>query len=215
MINSNRKITGRYNVSGNAEAQFVDAAETVLRNKSGITNLRTLQVEEEISLAATYALLLNEVRSDTPITNEFIRYVHKTIFGDLYEWAGQWRTVKISKEETTWPPPDFLEDAMQEFEKDVLKCYPANNLVDDDKFCKAVGHIQGEFLAIHPFREGNARTIKLVTDLLAAQTERLPLKYNMTNDGCKAYIEAAKAAMLKDFGPMSVIIGEALKATKI
>lgn len=199
-------------MSGNVEAQYVDAAETVLKNKKGITDLRTHQVEEEAALAGAYSLLLDEVRSDTLITNELICYVHKVIFGDLYEWAGRWRTVKISKEETTWPPPDFLEDAMQEFEKDVLKRYPAGDLSDDATFCSAVGHIQGEFLAIHPFREGNARTIKLVTDLLAAQTGRLPLQYDMTDTGTAKYIEAAKAAMLKNYELMTIIIGEALKA---
>ena len=74
-------------------------------------------------------------------------------------------------------------------------------------------HVQGEFLAIHPFREGNARTIKLVTDLLAAQTKRLPLTYDMTASGVAKYIEAAKAAMLKDYKPMATIIREALAVT--
>jgi cell filamentation protein len=201
-------------VTGNVEAQYVDAEETVLKNKKGIADLHMLQVEEEAALAGAYSLLLDEVLSDTLFTNELICYVHKVIFGDLYEWAGRWRTVKISKEETTWSPPDFLEGAMQEFGKDVLKRYCAGDLSDDETFCGAVGHIQGEFLAIHPFREGNARTIKLVTDLLAAQTGRLPLQYDMTDVGTDQYIEAAKAAMLKDYEPMTVIIGEALRATQ-
>ena len=154
------------------------------------------------------------MRSDTPITNELIRYVHKVIFGDLFNWAGRWRTVKIGKDETVWPPPDFLESAMQEFEREVLNHYPASILADDDVFCSAVGHIQGEFLAIHPFREGNARTIKLVTDLLAAQTKRLPLKYDMTATGVAKYLEAAKAAMLKDYEPMATIIRKAFAVTQ-
>ena len=37
----------RYDVSGNVEAQYVDAAETVLRNKLGITDLTALQTVEE------------------------------------------------------------------------------------------------------------------------------------------------------------------------
>ena len=205
--------TGRYTVSGNVEAQYADRADTVLKNKKGITDLRTLQTEEETALAGAYSLLLKEVRSDTSITNELIRYAHRLIFGDLFAWAGRWRTVKISKNETVWPPPDFLENAMQEFERDVLKQYPATVLTDDAAFCAAVGHIQGEFLAIHPFREGNARTIKLVTDLLAAQTKRLPLTYDMTATGVAKYIEAAKAAMLKDYEPTATIIREALTVT--
>ena len=214
MSNDNRKPSGRYDVSGNIEAQYVDAEKTVLRNSKGITDLRTLQIEEETALAGAYALLLDEVQSNTPITNELIQYAHKIIFGDIYEWAGRWRTVSIRKEETAWPPPDFLDAAMQEFEQDVLERYPASDLVDDEVFCSAVSHIQGEFLAIHPFREGNARTIKLVTDLLSAQTGRLLLQYDKTDAGCIAYIEAAKAAMLKNYKPMTVIVSEAFDATR-
>lgn len=192
----------------------MDRKQTVLNNKKGIKSLRTLQIEEEKGLAAAYERLLTEVRSDTPITTEVIRYSHQAIFGDLYEWAGQWRTVRISKPGAIWPPPDFLKQAMKEFEKDVLRNYPASSLADDEEFCRAVGEIQGEFLAIHPFREGNARTIKLVTNLLAVQTGRVLLPYDASQKGQKRFIAAAKAAMAKEYEPMIAIIREALTASR-
>jgi cell filamentation protein len=204
----------RYDVSGNAEAQYVDGAEEVLINKKNITDVHTLHIEEEKGLARAYEQLLGEVRSDTPITIQLILYVHKLIFGELYEWAGRWRTVRISKPGVSWPPPDFLEQAMKDFEHDVLRKYPSTILKSDDVFCNAVGHIQGEFLAIHPFREGNARTIKLVTDLLATQSDRLPLQYDMTDSGRQTYIEAAKAALLKEYAPMSAVIHKTLDSLK-
>jgi cell filamentation protein len=77
-------------------------------------------------------------------------------------------------------------------------------------FSAAVGEIQGEFLAIHPFREGNARTIKLATDLLAAQTGRPLLAYDQTEAAAKEYIEAAKAAFRRQYGPLTEIIRQAL-----
>ncbi len=190
----------------------MDLEQTVLKNKKGIVNLSTLQIEEEKGLVKAYEILLSEVRSDTPITAELIKHVHQRIFADLYEWAGRWRTVTISKPGVTWPPPDFLGEAMGQFEKDILARYPANVLASGEVFCNGIGHIQGEFLAIHPFREGNARTIKLVTDLLAVQTGRLLLRYDSTNVGQSLYIDAAKAAILKDFDPMAQIIRSALSA---
>lgn len=173
-----------------------------------------LQLEEEKALARAYEILFEEVLSDTPITMELILHVHQVIFGDLYEWAGRWRTVTISKPGVTWPPPDYLDEAMQEFERDVLSKYLVLSLQDDKQFCTALAHIQGEFLAIHPFREGNARTIKLVTDLIAVQTERLPLVYDDADEGKQRYIEAAAAAILKDFEPMTLLITEAFNASK-
>ncbi len=206
--------TSRYSVGG-SENEYMDDQHTVLKNKKGLIDLQALYLEEEKALAKAYEFLLGEVRSDTPITSELIRYVHGVVFGDLYNWAGRWRTVTISKPGVTWPPPDYLDDAMREFEREVLAAYPASSLKTDQKFCKALGHIKGEFLAIHPFREGNARTIKLVTDLLAVQTGRLPLIYDDSNQGKTKYIEAAKAAMLKEYDLMTACMREALIASKL
>lgn len=210
MADSKKKRPDRYDVSGNVEAQYVDPEQTVLRNKQGITELATLQAAEEVALARAYRRLLREVRTDTPLTCGLLRHIHATIFGELYEWAGRWRTVWISKPGVTWPAPDFLARNMGVFEDGVLRAYPAPVLTENIAFCAAVGQIQGEFLVIHPFREGNARTIKLATDLLAAQTGRPLLVYDQSEEGQTSYVEAAKAAFREQYGPMAEVIRQAL-----
>jgi len=214
MAKAPKKRRDRYDTSGNPESEYVDAAQTVLVNKRGITDLHILQVAEEEALAAAYETLLGEVRTDTPLTCELLRHIHGRVFGDLYAWAGRWRTVWISKPGITWPAPDFLDGNMQTFERDVLALHPAHLLRDDDVFCAAVGKIQGEFLVIHPFREGNARTIKLMTDLLAEQTDRPVLIYDQTEQGQEAYIAAAKAAFRQNYGPMTAVIRSALERAR-
>ena len=203
----------KYDVTGNIEAQFADESEDVLVNRLGITMLEDLQLREEQSLATAYEQLLGEVRTDTPITTELIRYVHGQIFGELFEWAGRWRTVVISKPGAIWPPPQFLDAAMKSYQEDVLvKCDPSV-LADEDAFVSISAEMQGEFLSIHPFREGNARAIKLVNDLLAAQTNRPLLVYDQSGAGRDEYIDAAKAALgKKDYAPMQKIIRAALRA---
>jgi cell filamentation protein len=209
-MNKKPHQANRYDVGG-TENDYIDAEQRVLMNKKGITTLEELQLLEEEGLVKAYGSLTNDVRVDTPMSCELIRHVHHLIFGDLYQWAGRWRTVTISKDTTTWPPPDFLEDAMQQFEKDVLRRYPATKLNSDDEFCIGLSVIQGEFLSIHPFREGNARTIKLVTDLLALQAGRPFLKYDASDHGIEEYIDAAKAAMVKDYSKLQMIISKALE----
>ncbi len=201
----------RYDVSGNTEAEYVDADKTVLVNKKGIADLSILQVAEEESLAQAYDMLLGEVRMETPMSCDLLRHIHARIFADLYAWAGRWRTVWISKPGVTWPPPDFLEENMQAYEQVVLRKYRPQALAEDEAFCAAVAEIQGEFLTIHPFREGNARTIKLMTDILAIQTGRRLLRYDPSEPGQNRYIAAAKAAFKRDYGPMAAVIREALE----
>jgi cell filamentation protein len=210
MGKESRNFRDRYDVSGNVEAEYVDAGQTVLVNKKGITDLHSLQIAEEDTLARSYEILLNEVRIDTPMTCELLRHIHFRIFGDLHEWAGRWRTVWIRKPGITWPAPDFLDRNMQEFEETVLRKHSFVALKDDNAFCDGIGKIQGEFLVIHPFREGNARTIKVLTNLLAVQTRRPFLVYDSTEKGREQYVSAAKAAFKKNHIPMIEIISQAL-----
>ncbi len=208
------KRPDRYDISGNVEAEYFDADQTVLINKRGITDLAILEALERESLARAYETLLGETRLDTPMTYELLRHVHRRIFGDLYDWAGRWRTVWIRKPGITWPAPDFIDQSMRTWEREVLHKYPAGSLGKDDAFRAAVAEIQGEFLVVHPFREGNARAIKLLTDLLAVQTGRPPLAYDQSEEGKGQYIEAATAAFRKDYALMTVVIREALERAR-
>lgn len=202
----------RYDIPGNSEAQYVDEAQAVLVNRLGITDLATLQLAEEESLARAYESLYREVHVDTPMTVALIQAIHARIFGEIFDWAGRWRTVWIRKPGVTWPPPDFLDQAMREFDEKILRTHPPASLNSDDEFCAAAAEIQGEFLVIHPFREGNARTIKLLTNLLAAQTSRPPLLYDTNAAGIDQYIGAAQAAFKKSYSPLADVIRHALDA---
>ncbi len=207
-----KPLRDRYDVSGNVEAEYVDAEQTVLVNKLGISDLHTLQVLEERALAKAYETLLTEVRVDTRLTAELILHIHRRIFGELFDWAGRWRTVNISKPGITWPPPAYLDENIRQFERDVLQPLDASALGDEATLCSAVAKIQSEFLVIHPFREGNARTIKVVTDLLAVQTGRAMLVYDQTDEGRDRYIFAASQAFKRNYGPMEEIIRQAAQA---
>jgi cell filamentation protein len=205
----------RYDVSGNVEAQYVDDAQMVLVNRLEICDLESLQLKEEAGLAKAYETLIGEMRIDTPLTCDLLKHIHQRIFGELFDWAGRWRTLQISKPNVVWPAAQFLDQSMQDFERKVLAKYSAKKLVSDDDFCLAVGEIQGEFLAIHPFREGNARTVKLFTDMLAAQTGRPFLVYDQTAAGADRYIEAARAALFNaEYRLMSEMAREALQRAR-
>jgi cell filamentation protein len=204
----------RCDTSGNPEADYVDEAKTVLVNKLGITQLDRLQLLEEEKLAQAYETLSGQIRSDTPLTCELIKHIHNLIFGDIYEWAGRWRTVWIRKPGMTWPAPDFIDESMTAFEEDVLQKRRAARIGDDDDFCRAAALIQGEFLTIHPFREGNARTIKLATDIVASQTGRPLLAYDQSVEGRQQYVRAARQAFGKNYDGLTRVIRDALERAR-
>ncbi len=112
------------------------------------------------------------------MTNELFKQIHNVIFGEHFMWAGRWRTVNSSKAGVVWPAAAFLDRSKAGYEKDVFRRLPSQSLTTDADFCHAFSENQGEFLAIHPFRKGNAHIVKLATDLIVAQTGRPLLRYD-------------------------------------
>ena len=136
---------------------------------------------------------------------------HQTIFGDIYDWAGSNRTVTTEKWGIKYPPPKFLDKGMSDFDEKVLQKFPAASLTSDEAFLAAVAEIQGEFLAVHPFRDGNTRTIRLCTNLLAARTGRPLLAYDFSLAGQQRQQEALQAAVCHaDYGLLQQSAADAL-----
>jgi cell filamentation protein len=86
-----------------------------------------------------------------------IKAIHRHIFQDVYEWAGEFRTVNISKGGHLFGLAAFLEPALRQI---LEKLAAENCLVDLDAalFAGRAAYFLGELNAAHPFREGNGRT---------------------------------------------------------
>jgi cell filamentation protein len=86
---------------------------------------------------------------------EHLKAVHRYIFQDVYEWAGQFRTVNLSKEGHLFGLVPFLEPVLL---KSLEKLRSENYLLELDvaAFAGRAAYFLGELNAAHPFREGNA-----------------------------------------------------------
>jgi len=128
----------------------------VLRNKAGIRDPVKLARFE--ANAAGHRLLELEER---PTRGNFdvphVKAVHKYIFQDIFPWAGEFRTVNISKGGHLFGMCAFIESALSE----LLARLPKENHLkglDPTAFSARAGFYLSEINAIHPFREGNGRT---------------------------------------------------------
>jgi cell filamentation protein len=131
----------------------------VLINKLGIRDDNALITAEReitsIKLLKLYSMpLMNEFNFNT------LCNIHKIIFDDIYEWAGQIRRGDfLSKGNSIFcRGPYIIENAMIIFEN-ILK---ENNLLrlNKLKFIERMAYYMGEINALHPFREGNGRTAR-------------------------------------------------------
>lgn len=118
------KDKGRYDVSDSVEAQFEpNSNDTVLKNKLGITEpVEMDRVEAEALVKATDALF-HEYGADHQFCADDICHVHKVWLGDIYEWAGQYRSVNIIKDDFAFAMAAQIPKLMIQFEAEQLNKY--------------------------------------------------------------------------------------------
>lgn len=132
---------------------------TCLINKWGITDENKLkEFEGAVTFAKASKLELNPI-SDT-FDVEHYKLIHKYLFEDIYDWAGEYRTVNISKKGTKFASADQISDLMN-------ACFMRlkdNDYFQNKSFDEFVDNIVDFYSVtnmIHPFREGNGRTQRL------------------------------------------------------
>lgn len=101
------------------------------------------------------------------------RAVHRHLFQDVYEWAGQFRTIRISKDESMFCYPENIP-----LQLDALFAQlAADDYLSDlgrEGFSARGAHFLSELNAIHAFREGNGRT-QMTFFAMLADMARHPL----------------------------------------
>jgi cell filamentation protein len=128
----------------------------VLENKLGITNAPELnEAEEKISKKKALELFesgkLNELEAGKFSS---LKVIHKALFDEIYYFAGEIRTVNISKSNFRFAPIMYLEAALQNIDKmpqstfeEIIEKYVEMNIA-------------------HPFREGNGRSTRIWLDCI-------------------------------------------------
>jgi cell filamentation protein len=127
-----------------------------LRNRLGITEEKTLTEAER---RLTQARGAEAARLTFPGTADGYRSLHRHLFQDLYDWAGQDRTVNIAKGGSSFAAVPYLARELDKLFVDARAKEGFRGLPRDEFFDRLGNHIN-EINAIHPFREGNGRTMR-------------------------------------------------------
>lgn len=143
---------------------------TVLRNKLGLRDDNILKEREAFFSVVRHGELLVQRAAPASTAREY-RDLHKHLFQDVYDWAGKFRNVDISKPGSTFARAHFVPRSIEhEFGK--LPDLAALKAMDRDRFADAMGRHISELNAIHPFREGNGRTMRLHLQLHSVAAEK-------------------------------------------
>lgn len=146
---------------------YVYPGTEVLRNKADIRDQAALDAFE----ADVTALRMLEL-AENPVQGKFdvahLCAIHRCLFQDVYDWAGQFRTVDISRGETPFGHFRVIEGYLEELFRGLAKENHLRGLAPED-FVPRLAHIMAEINAAHPFREGNGRTQRVFCAQLAEQ----------------------------------------------
>ena len=127
-----------------------------LENKLGLTSSADLAREEErISKKKAVWLFESGALDKLPVgTFASLKTIHKALFEDIYDFAGELRTVNLAKGNFRFAPLMYLEAALANIEK-----------MPQDTFDEIIEKYV-EMNVAHPFREGNGRSMRIWLDLM-------------------------------------------------
>lgn len=186
---------------------FINSKENeLLPNLLGIKNKKEIDKAEFEGFLYAEFLFMQSLSINTKFNTDFIKSVHFEALKEIYSFAGKFRTVNISKSGFMFPSAQFLNQSMEIFQLELLNELPKSYHNNQDLITD-IANVHAELLFIHPFREGNGRTARILADLMASKEGQESLKWEkITTKIYPSYVAAVQSASKKDYKPMRKII---------
>jgi cell filamentation protein len=137
---------------------------STLRNKLGITDPYELAVAEA-EFTAARLFELSEYALEGHYDRTHLQAFHRHIFGEIYDWAGDFRTTYLAKRDSVtgylsrFTEPKNLEKATDAACKR-MTLPEDRNASDRTSFALLLAEGCADFIDVHPFRDGNGRTVR-------------------------------------------------------
>jgi cell filamentation protein len=149
---------------------YVDRSTGILRNLLEISSSSELaKVEGDITGIQIASLAEKPVEGNFDL--DHLQAIHRRIFGSIYPWAGELRTVELDRDSTKFASVEYLPQAAKGLFNSLSEEKYLSSLSDED-YPVRLAHYYSEVNILHPFREGNGRVQRAFFSLLAAQSGR-------------------------------------------
>ncbi|TGE23952.1 cell filamentation protein Fic [Hymenobacter aquaticus] len=192
--------------------QAADGEGEVLPNRLGLTERAAVEQAETQGFLLAEQELLEELREDQVFDAAYLQELHRRALGEVYEFAGRYRSVNMSKGGFTFPAALHLPQSMAAFEREMLLPLPHAWPTTAD-LVRDVARVHAELLFIHPFREGNGRTARVLANLMAYKNGSTSFQWEKLAEPEQfaLYVRAVQAAGRQvDYGPMEAVIRSVL-----
>lgn len=181
----------------------------VLRNLPGITRVREMDATEARALQTAMDRFVSQFDEQHLFTAANVRTMHRIWLGGIYEWAGEYHSVNMSKDGFPFATAALIPDLMLKFQKRVLSRLTPCRFERRQDVYEALGEAHVELVLIHPFRDGNGRIARLLSILMALQAGLPMLDFGTIAAKRKTeYFAAIQAGLDRNYEPMARIFEE-------
>jgi len=188
----------KYNTPGNQNE--------ILPNIAGLISLDEISLSEFDGFLNAEIVLSESLTKRTKFNVKYILNIHKLALSHLYTFAGKLRDVNLSKGGFPFAAARFLNDTMKSFEEEILSKLP-NTYRSKDDLIKDIAIVHGELLFIHPFREGNGRTSRILANLMARKQGYNSLLFEKIGEKeFELYIAAIQQCAERKYEKMEILI---------
>jgi cell filamentation protein len=192
---------------------YLDPGTGLLRNRVGARTKDALEeAEGDLSFTRLMQLMEHPPKSSGDLAE--LQAIHRYLFQDVYEWAGQVRTVDIRKnvEGAGFFLPVAMIDRAASFAATELRDENMLRGLAQDRFIERLAYHYEQFNYIHPFREGNGRAQRVfwnrITRDAGWQLDWRPVQGSANDQACRA------ASDQQDFAPLREMFSQIVtKAT--
>lgn len=188
--------------------------DRVLKNKLGIVSARRMDKEEITGYINAERNIIDTFTKDQRLRVDDIHEIHRWFLGDIYAWAGTIRSVNISKGNFTFATAFALPQALRVFEDQILSKHTPCHGDTLEEIAEHIAVVHSELLLLHPYREGNGRTARLVATLMAYQAGLPGIDFGFIGGRGKEfekYVGAIQEGVKGNYDPMKEIILRALR----
>jgi cell filamentation protein len=201
----------RYAAAG-SESQFQPGSRgRVLRNFLGITRMREMEEVETDALDTVQREAEQAYGPSHRFTPTDIRRLHRMWLGEIYPWAGNYRTLNIGKGGFQFAHAPLIPRLMTILGKEVLRRHTPCGRGTGVSVARSLAEVHAELILIHPFRDGNGRLARLLAVLMARQAGINPLRLSaLAGGGKRTYVQAIQAAMSRDYAPLESLFSSAI-----
>jgi cell filamentation protein len=128
----------------------------VLKNIPGIRNARELEAYEQLMTGARVEECVQAIRA-MPVDLAMWQAIYRTLFQDIYEWAGELRSVQLAKGSNVFAHPQHIEREGRRLFGQLADEHGLRGL-RQEALASRLAYYFAETNVLHPFREGNGRT---------------------------------------------------------